>query len=94
MSKGRLPDWTLCMKDGDEWETVGAGWNTEKGISLVLNESVKGHIMAFHYRPRGHKRGGYHSQRSFGDDYDLQYLDAHPPETVAHRLEREGKPPF
>lgn len=89
MSKGRQPDWTLCQRHGDDWETVGAGWNSEKGISLVLNEETKGHVMAFHYRPREKRR-----PTRTRDPYFWKRAGSLPhAQTVAERLQAEKSAP-
>lgn len=60
MKEKRKPNWTLCVKDGEHWESIGAAWETEKGhlfLKLDEGETLQGTAMLFPYRERN--KGGW-----------------------------------
>ncbi len=61
MSTGRKPDWSLCVKDGEKWQTIGVAWETEKGnffIKLDEGETLEGTAMLFPFREKPPSGGG------------------------------------
>jgi len=70
MSK-RLPNWTLCIKNGPDgkWQSIGAAWETEKGnLFLKLDEGVEvvhhpdSTLMLFPYREKPKNSGGWNKR--------------------------------
>ena len=69
MDETRQPQWSLCIKEGEQWRNVGAAWDGEKGIFLKIDEGVtlKGTVMLFPYRevpPGGWRRREWRSGAS------------------------------
>src|SRR5689334_5610235 len=69
----KKPDWSICVKQGEQWQTVGAAWQTERGnISARLERPLPaGNLMLFPYRERKGWRGG-------GDGEHGAYPKGHP----------------
>jgi hypothetical protein len=65
----RKPNWTLCVKEGERWRSIGAAWETERGnlfVKLDEGMTLRGTAMFFPYREKPPRDYSAYRQPAYG----------------------------